>query len=137
MNSIKRSMMVMVLALAAAPVFAGNADLVHVTTSVSQPSANPGGANEGTVLIENNVNADVRVRLDLRVVYSDGRIQRLSGISDPGVLGPGGGFFLSVFFVIPADAPPGPANFVADVTASSGGLQEQETSRAGFQVVVP
>ena len=123
------------LALMAVPAFA--ADLVSVTTEVTHPTANPGGANEGTVLITNNTNADVRVRLDMRVIFSDGSIQRLTGISDPGVLPPGGGFFQSVYFVIPADAPLGPAMFVADVSASAPGAQEQETSSAPFEVVAP
>ena len=135
MNSIKRCTLLFLLALASVPAFA--ADLVQVSTSVTYPSANPGGADEGTVLINNNTNADVRVRLDLRVVFSDGKVQRLTGVSDPGVLPPGGGFFQSVFFVVPADASLGTATFVADVTASSGGLQERETSSATFEVVAP
>lgn len=137
MQSLKHCTVAFLLALAAAPMFAAEADLVSVTTSVSSPSANPGGANEGTVLINNNTNADVRVRLDMRVVFSDGSVQRLTGISDPGVLPPDGGYFQSVFFVIPPDAPLGTATFVADVTANSGGLQEQETSMATFEVVAP
>src|SRR5829696_2900007 len=88
MNSIKRCTLLFLLALASVPAFA--ADLVQVSTSVTYPSANPGGADEGTVLINNNTNADVRVRLDLRVVFSDGKVQRLTGVSDPGVLPPGG-----------------------------------------------
>ena len=129
-----RTVFALILALAAFPLLAADADLVHVTTSVSYPTANQGTANEGTVLIENNTGADVRVRLNLSVVYADGTVQRLTGISDPGVLPPGGGFFQSVFFVIPANAAVGAAAFVADVTATSGGLQEQESSTAGFQV---
>ena len=133
--TIKRLTVFLMLALAAIPAFA--ADLVHVSTSVSQPSAPAGGANEGSVLITNNTAADVRVRLDVRVVFSDGSVQRLTGIPDPGILPPGGGFMQSVYFIIPDNAPPGPAMFVADVSASSGGLQEQETSSAGFEVVAP
>ncbi len=136
MQSFKHCTVVFLLVLAA-PAFAADADLVHVTTSVSSPTANPGGANEGTVLINNNTNADVRVRLDMRVVFSDGTVQHLTGISDPGVLPPDGGFFQSVFFVIPPDAPLGTATFVADVAAKSGGLKEQETSVATFEVVAP
>ncbi len=137
MHSSTRCTVFFLLVCAAIPVLAGPADLVHVTTSVSHPTAVQGGANEGTVLIENNVNADVRVRLDMRVVFSDGSIQRLTGISDPGVLPPGGGFFQSVYFVIPPDAPLGPAMFVAEVSASSGGSSERETSSAPFEVVAP
>jgi hypothetical protein len=73
--------------------------------------------------------------MNLRVVFSDGSVQRLTGIPDPGTLPPGGGFIQSVYFIIPDDAPPGPAMFVADISASSGGLQENETSSAGFDVV--
>lgn len=137
MKTWKSSAVVVLLALASVPVSAADADLVSVSTNVSHPTASPGGANEGTVLINNNTNADVRVRLDMRVVFSDGSIQRLSGITDPGVLPPDGGFFQSVYFVIPADAPPGPAMFVADVSATSSGLQEQETTSAAFEVVAP
>lgn len=133
MHSFKRSTLIVLVAFAAVPAFA--ADLVTVTTHVTWPSANQGGANEGEVTIMNNTSADVRVRLDMRVVYSDGTVQQLTGISDPGVIAPGGGFIQSVFFVIPADAPLGPASFVADVTASSGGLRENETSSAPFEVV--
>lgn len=134
MHSLRLCAVLILLAFAAVPAFA--ADLVSVSTSVT-PTANPGGANEGTVLINNNVNANVRVRLDVRVVFSDGTVQRLTGIGDPGVLPPDGGYFLSVFFVIPTDASLGTATFVADVAASSGGLQERETSSATFEVVAP
>lgn len=135
MHSLKRYSVFFLLALASVPAIAAEADLVSVTTTVSHPSASRGGANEGTVLINNNVNADVRCRLDMRVVWSDGTVQRLTGISDPGVLAPGGGYFVSVYFVIPPDAPLGPATFVADVTASSAGLQENEISSAPFEVI--
>ncbi len=133
MRSFKRCTVAFLLALAALPALA--ADLVSVSTSVTYPTANQNGANEGTVLINNNHTADVRVRLDMRVVYSDGTVGHLTGIPDPGVLPPGGGFFQSVFFVIPPDAPLGTATFVADVVANSGGLQERETSSATFEVV--
>lgn len=133
MHSIKLYTVALLLALAAVPAFA--ADLVHVSTRVSSPSASRGGANQGEVLIENVVNSDVRVRLTVKVVYADGTVQQLTGISDPGTLGPGGGYVQSVYFVIPPDAALGPANFVAEVTASSGGLREQETSSAPFDVV--
>src|SRR3990170_1403962 len=132
----KRCVVMFLLAFAAAvPAFA--ADLVSVSTHVSYPTASPGGANEGSVLIANDTSADVRVRLDMRVVFSDGSVQRLTRIPDPGVLPPGGGFIQSVFFVIPADAPPGPATFVAEVVANARGLQEHETSGAAFEVVSP
>ena len=135
MHSFRLSILVLVVALAAAPAFA--ADLVSVSTHVTWPTANPGGANEGEVLITNNINADVRVRLDMRVIFSDGTVQRLTGIPDPGVIPPGGGFIQSVFFVIPPDASLGTATFVADVSATSAGQQEQETSSATFEVVSP
>lgn len=125
------------LAVATTPAFGAPADLVHVTTHVSQPSASPGGANEGEVLIENITSSNVRVRMTCRVVWSDGSVQQLSGIADPGTLAPGGGYIQSIYFIIPPDAPPGPASFIADVSAASGGLQEQETSTATFQVVIP
>lgn len=138
MDSWKASSLVLLLAVAVAvPMGAAEADLVSVSTNVSSPTASPGGANEGTVLINNNHSADVRVRFDLSVIFSDGSVQQLSGISDPGVLGPDGGYFQSVYFVIPADAPLGPAMFVAEVSASSAGLQERETSSAAFEVVAP
>ena len=133
MHSIKRCTVLFLFALVAVPAFA--ADLVSVSTHVTYPSANRGGANEGEVLITNSVNADVRVRLDVRVVFSDGSVQRLTGIPDPGVLPPGGGFIQSVWFVIPADAPAGPATFIADVVANSGGQHENETGTATFDVV--
>lgn len=136
MHSFNRLMAGLLFTLVAAvPAFA--ADLVTVTTHVTYPTANPGGANEGEVLITNDTASDVRVRLNVRVVFSDGSVQRLTGIPDPGVLPPGGGFIQSVFFIIPANAPLGPAMFVAEVSASSGGLQEQETSSASFEVVAP
>lgn len=133
MHSSKRIILASLIALAAVPALA--ADLVTTTTHVTWASAPRGGANEGEVMITNNTGADVRVRMSLRVVYSNGTVQQLTGIADPGVIPPGGGFVQSVFFVIPADAPLGPAQFVADVTASSGGQREQETSSAGFEVV--
>ena len=137
MTSLKRTSIFLLLALASVPVFGANADLVSVTTSVSQPTAPRGGANDGGVLITNNTNADVRVRLDMRVVFADGTVQRLTGISDPGVLPPGGGYYQSVYFIIPNNAALGTATFTADVTATSSGLQEQEPSSAIFEVVNP
>jgi len=125
------------LAVATAPAFGAPADLVRVTTHVSQPSASPGGANQGEVLIENITASNVRVRMTCRVVWANGSVQQLSGIADPGTIAPGGGYVQSIYFIIPPDAPPGPANFIADISAASGGLQEQETSTATFQVVVP
>ena len=135
MHLLKHCTIALLLAFAAAPAFA--ADLVSVSSHVSYPTAPQNGVNEGEVLINNNTTGNVRVRMNVKVVYSDGTVQRLSGIDDPGTLPPGGGFFLSVYFIIPADAPLGPASFVAEISASSGGLQESETSSASFQVVAP
>ncbi len=138
MPSFKHCTVFLLLAFASVPALAAPADLVSVSTSVTHATASPGGANEGSVLINNITTKDVRAKLEVRVVWANGQAQRLSGITDPGVLPPGGGFVLNVYFVIPPDAPPGPATFIADVTATAaGGLQEQETSSAAFQVVVP
>ncbi len=137
MHSFKQCAILLLLALAAVPAFGANADLVSVSTHVSSPTANPGGANHGEILINNNTTANVRVRLNVRVVYADGTVQRLTGLDDPGTLPPGGGFVQSIYFVIPMDAALGTANFVAEVAAAaSGGLQENETSSASF-VVAP
>ena len=70
-------------------------------------------------LIENITSSNVRVRMTCRVVWSDGSVQQLSGIADPGTLAPGGGYIQSIYFIIPPDAPPGPASFIADATASA------------------
>ena len=119
----------------AATVFAAPSDLVTVTTHVTFPTANQGGADEGTCLVSNDSTTDVRVRLDVHVVYSDGSVQRLTGISDPGVLGPGDAYQLSVFFVVPADAPLGTGQFVCEAVAQARNLREVETSAATFEVV--
>ena len=126
--------------LLAACAFAGSAsaapaDLVTVSAHTSFPTANQGGANEGTCFISNDTAGDVRVRLDVRVVWSDGSVQRLTGISDPGVLGPGGAYELNVFFVVPQDAPLGTAQFVCDATAQARGAREVEIVSAPFDVV--
>src|SRR3990170_3845167 len=88
MHSIKQRIFLVLLVLAAVPLFAQDADLVSVSTHVSSPTAYPGGANHGEVLINNNTTAEVRVRLDVRVVYADGAVQRLTGLDNP-TLGPG------------------------------------------------
>ena len=122
--------------LAALPALAE--DLVFVSAHTTWPTANPGGANEGTCFISNHTAGDVRVRLDARVVFADGNVQRLTGIPDPGVLGVDGAYELSVFFIVPTDAALGPAQFVCDVTAQSlvtRRLRENETQAAGFDVV--
>ncbi|HEX6084760.1 MAG TPA: hypothetical protein VF266_09565 [Thermoanaerobaculia bacterium] len=124
----------MLLTLLAVPAFA--ADLVSVSAHVTNPVANANGTNSGDVLINNIHTADVRVSLSVRVVYANGAVQTLSGITDPGTLPPGGGAAVFIHFVIPPDAPTGLATFIADVTATSGGLQEQESSSASF-VVIP
>ena len=117
---------------------AAAADLVSVAAQVTFPTANPGGADEGTCTIANSTPGDVRVRLEARVVFADGKVSRLSKIQDPGTLPPGGGFELSVFFVVPPDAALGTAQFVCDVDAQSlvtRSQHEHETQSASFEVV--
>lgn len=122
------------VALTGAPALA--ADLVFVSAHVTFPTANPGGADEGTCFVSNSVNEDVRVRLDVSVIFSDGSVQRLTGISDPGVLPPGGAYELNVFFVVPPNASLGTATFVCDVRAqASRGQKEREIQTATFEVV--
>ena len=115
-------------------------DLVAVATSVFFPTATPGGANEGVCTVLNVSPSPVRARIEAEVVYADGHAGRLSRIQDPGVLDVGGGFELSVFFIIPPDAPPGPARFSCAVRAQSMVLraqQEEEISTATFEVAAP
>lgn len=133
MDSLKKTVVVLMLVLAAVPAFA--ADLVSVSTHVSQTAVSPGGTNHGDILISNNTLSDVRFRMEVRVVYADGTVQYLTGLTDSGTLRAGEGFVQSILFIIPADAAPGVATFIADVSASSGGLQEQETSSATFTVL--
>jgi len=124
------------VASVAAPALA--ADLVSVSAHVTYATANPGGANEGTCFISNSTSGDVRVRLDARVVFSDGKVQRLTGIQDPGILPTGGAYELDVFFIVPANAALGTGQFVCDVTAQSlttRNLRENETQVATFEVV--
>ena len=114
------------------------ADLVSVSAHTTYTTANPGGANEGTCFIFNSTSGDVRVRLDARVVFSDGKVLRLTGIQDPGILPAGGAYELDVFLVVPPNASLGTAQFVCDVTAQSlapRNLRENETQVATFEVV--
>jgi hypothetical protein len=130
------SILFVLVAFVATPALA--ADLVSVSAHVTYPTANPGGADEGTCFISNNTLGDVRVRLDARVVFSDGKVQRLTGISDPGVLPAGGAYELDVFFIVPQDASLGTARFVCDVNAQSlvsRNLREHEIQSATFEVV--
>jgi len=134
--SVYASVLLLLVAFAASPALA--ADLVSVSAHVTFPTANPGGADEGSCIITNTTSGDVRVRLDARVVFSDGKVERLTGISDPGVLPAGGGYELDVFFVVPADAALGTAQFVCDVNAQSlvnKNLREHEIQSASFDVV--
>ncbi|HZN53932.1 MAG TPA: hypothetical protein VFB67_01300 [Candidatus Polarisedimenticolaceae bacterium] len=122
--------------LLAAP--AAAAELVDVSATVFSPTANPGGTNEGTCTVSNSTSGDVRVRLEARVVFADGKVSRLSKIQDPGTLPPGGGFELSVLFLVPSDAALGTAQFVCDVDAQSlvtRSQHEHETQSATFEVV--
>lgn len=133
MHSIKRSTLLLLVAFAAVPMF--GADLVSVTTSAGT-IAHRGSAGHGDVLITNISTTDVRVTLNVRVVFFDGTVQTLSGTGDPGTLAPGGGYALSVSFPIPTNAALGQASFIAEVSASAaGGLQENETSSATFFVL--
>jgi len=112
-------------------------DLVAVATSTFFPEAAPGTANEGVCTVLNISASPLRARLEAVVVYADGRAERLSRIQDPGVLDVGGGFELSVFFLIPADAPVGPALFSCAIRAqslTSRSQQEEEISVAPFTV---
>src|SRR5262245_48463617 len=90
---------VLLASLVASPALA--ADLVFVSAHTTFPTANPGGTDEGTCFIANNTEGKVRVRLDVRVVFSDGAVQELTGIQDPGVLPQGGAYELNVFFIVP------------------------------------
>lgn len=115
-----------------------NYDLVEVTTSTFFPAAPQGTANEGTCTVFNTSSGPVRVRLSVDIVYADGSVGRLSQIQDPGVLDVDGGFELSIFFVIPPDAPLGPAQFVCSIRAQSllsRREQEGEISAAPFEIV--
>jgi hypothetical protein len=78
--------------------------------------------------------------MEVDVVYADGRAERLSRIGDPGVLEPGGGFELSIFFLIPTAVPVGSAQFSCGVRAQSLDRrreQEGEISLASFEIVAP
>ena len=115
-------------------------DLVAVGTSVFFPTAPAGTANEGTCTVENTSSVPVRVRLEAEIVYADGRVGRLSQLGDPGVLEPDGGFELSIFFVIPPDAPLGDTQFVCSVRAQSvvsRRQQEREISISRFEIIAP
>jgi len=134
--AVPASVVLSLVAVLAVPALA--ADVVSVSAHVTFPTANPGGADEGSCFIFNNTSGDVRVRLDARVVFSDGKVQRLTGISDPGVLPAGGAYELDVFFVVPADAALGTAQFVCDVNAQSlvnRNQREHEIQSASFEVV--
>ncbi len=115
-------------------------DLVAVATSVFFPEASPGGANEGVCTVLNVSPSPVRARIEAEIVYADGHADRLSRIQDPGVLDVGGGFELSIFFVIPPDVPLGTARFSCAVRAQSmvaRPQQEGEISVASFDVTAP
>jgi len=115
-------------------------DLVAVATSAFFPEANPGGANEGVCTVLNVSASPLKARIEAEVVYADGHAERLSRIQDPGVLDVGGGFELSVFFLIPPDAPLGTARFSCAVRAQSmvsRTQQEGEISMASFEIVAP
>ena len=114
------------------------ADLISVSAHVTFPTASQGTADEGSCFISNVSPDPVTVRLDTRVVWSDGSVQRLTGISDPGVLNPGDAFELNVFFVVPPDAPLGTATWVCDASAQSltnRRQRENEVATATFDVV--
>ena len=115
-------------------------ELVTVATQVFFPTASPGTANEGTCLVLNTSGVPVKVRMEVAVVYADGRAERLSRIQDPGVLEPDGGFELSVFFAIPPSTPLGPAQFTCGVSAQSLVTRKEhegETSIAPFEIAAP
>src|SRR5262245_2765603 len=101
--------LVSLAAFTAAPAVMG--DLVAVSAHVAFPTANQGGADDGSCIISNSTSGDVRVRLDMSVVFADGKVERLTGIPDPGVIPAGGAFEQDVFFVVPADAALGTARF--------------------------
>lgn len=117
---------------ASAPALA--ADLVDVATHVQWDSVPLGTANEGTCFIRNRGLGEVRVKMDTRVVFANGVTLELTGIDDPGPIGYQGAYELSVFFIIPPDAGPGPARFECEVRAQIGGQKELELSSAGFVV---
>lgn len=114
------------------PAFA--ADLVDVATHVQWDTVPLGTANEGSCFIRNRGLGEVRVRMDTRVVFANGHVLRLTGIDDPGPIGYQGAYELSVFFIIPPEAGPGPARFECEVRAQIGGQKESELSSAGFAV---
>ena len=135
MRAVGLSAVALALAFGASSIPVAAADLVFVSAHTTFPTANPGGADEGTGCFSNSTTRDVRVRLDVRVRFSDGTVQRLTGISDPGVLPPQGAYELNVFFIVPADASLGTATFECDVTAQAKSLREREIQGATFEVV--
>ncbi|HEX6849892.1 MAG TPA: hypothetical protein VF139_00685 [Candidatus Polarisedimenticolaceae bacterium] len=113
---------------------ANAADLVDVATHVQWDSVPLGTANEGSCFIRTRGLGEVRVQMDTRVVFANGYVLNLTGIDDPGVIGYQGAYELSVFFIIPPEAGPGPARFECEVRAQIGGQKELELSSAGFVV---
>lgn len=114
------------------------ADVIFLSAHTTFATANPGGANEGTCFIGNETGGDIRVRLDVRVVFADGKVQRLTGIPDPGVIGADGAYELNVFFIVPPTAALGTGQFVCDATAQSLVTRrdrEVEVQSAPFEVV--
>jgi hypothetical protein len=86
-------------------------------------------------LITNTSAGDARARLDVSVVYSNGTVQRMSGTGDPGVLGPGNGYQVCVFFIVPADASLGTAQFTCTGSGAQRSLHETQVSVSTFDVV--
>jgi hypothetical protein len=93
----RASVVLLLVAFAATPTLA--ADRVFVPAHTTLPTASQRGVDEGTCFVSDNTAGDARVRLNARVVFSDGNVQRLTGIQDPGVLGAGGADQRGVFFV--------------------------------------
>ncbi|HEX5044373.1 MAG TPA: hypothetical protein VFV75_15810 [Candidatus Polarisedimenticolaceae bacterium] len=131
-----------VLAVLAVPALAHaappNYDLLYVETEVTWPTANPGSANEGGCFVLNTTHGDVRTRIELQVEFADGKVERLTNTGVPMLLHPEDGFIVNVFFVVPEDAPLGPARFicaVSGVSLAGHGQIEREAQSSSFDVV--
>jgi hypothetical protein len=116
------------------PIAAQAADLVDVAAHVQWDSVPLGTANEGTCSIRTRGLGEVKVQLDTRVAFANGYVLNLTGIDDPGLIGYQGAYELSVFFIIPPEAGPGPARFECEVRAQIGGQKEVELQSASFDV---
>lgn len=134
-RTLPASALLLLTLLAPAPALA-QAEPIHVTAHIENTTRAQGDVQTADCLVENLSGETILVHFTTFVTYADGTVQNFRINQPPTVLGPGEGFILRIFFLIPSDAALGTATFTCTVRAlGAAGMGFTQTDTATFEVV--